>query len=107
MVPRVHRGTIAWLNRIRRSELHGDTGVERRFGAAVGAPDGTSDHNVTDAQFGIVVEAELVLPVAVGNPHRHELRVLLSPDRLAGVESQTNGFAVQFRLGRGARYANA
>jgi hypothetical protein len=50
------------------------------------------------------VKAVLVLPVAVGNPDGNELRVLLSPDRLAGVEGQADRLAVQFRLSRSTCY---
>jgi len=41
---------------------------------------------------------ELVLPIAIGNPYIDEVRVFRSPEGLAGVEGQTDGFAVEFRL---------
>src|SRR5262245_34070615 len=49
-----------------------------------------------------MVEAELVLPVAVGNPEIDEVGVLRSPYCLAGVEGQTDRLAVELNCGAGA-----
>src|ERR1700690_4020780 len=94
MAPRAHRGAIVYLEQIRRLELHSDTGVNGRLGAGVRA-DSTGVQGA-DARSRIVVEAELVLPVAVGHPSRHELRVLRTQERLGGVESQADRLAVDF-----------
>src|ERR1700677_3333086 len=107
MAPRVDRGAIVYLNRIRRSELHSDTGLVARFRTAVGAGDGAADDDVTDTEFSVVIKTELVLPVTVGHPGGHELSVLRTPERLGGVEGQTDRFAVQLGLGRGAVYTGA
>src|SRR3984885_2211565 len=100
MAPRVHRGAIVCPKKIRLSELHSDAGVDGRFCAGVGALARTS--NGADTRFGVVVETELVLPVAIGNPSGHELRVLRTPEGLGSIEGQTDRFAVQLGLARGA-----
>ena len=82
------------------SELHSHTGVNSRLGAEIRAHG--SAVQAADARSSTVVEAELVLPVAPGNPDGHELSVLRSPDRLAGVEGQTDRLAVEFGLGGSA-----
>ena len=46
-----------------------------------------------------MVETELVLPVTIGHPSGHELRVLRTPEGLGSVEGQTDRFAVDFGLG--------
>src|SRR3954469_14542069 len=89
--------------RIRRLELHGYAGVERRFGAGVGA--GTIRCQGADAGHRIVVEAELVLPVAIRNPDVDEVRVFRTRERLAGVEGQADRFAVELDLGGGGEPA--
>src|ERR1700694_2846373 len=91
--------------RIRRLELHSNTGVERRFGAGVGACTGCRDR--ADAGHRIVVEAELVLPVAIGNPHVNEVRVFRTGEGLAGVEGQADRLAVELCLGGGAELTRA
>ena len=93
------------LETFSRSELHSDATVHRGLGAAVGALAGRGDR--ADAGHGVVVEAELVLPVAVGHPEIDEVRVLVTPDGLPGVEGQTDRFAVELDLGRGARTGQA
>src|ERR1700685_1552628 len=98
-----HRGAIS-RRIIRRSELHCNAGIDSRFGAGVSAwRSRTCDG--ADAWSAIVIKTELVLPVAVGNPGGHELGVLLAPERLAGVEGQTDRFAVQRGLGCGSGIA--
>src|SRR6202047_2000392 len=96
MAPRVHRGAIA-SGIIRRLELHRDTGVNRRLRTGVGAH---AVHGANAIDRTGMVETELVLPVAPGNPHVDEVSVLRTPDRLAGVEGQTDRLAVQLGLGR-------
>jgi hypothetical protein len=54
--------------------------------------------NVTDAEFGIVVEAELVLPIAPRDPDVDEVRILRAQDRLTGDEGQTDRFAVELGI---------
>src|ERR1700732_1210494 len=61
-------GDTRWL------ELHGHAAIDGRFGAGVGALAGCCDG--ADAGHCVVIEAELVLPVAVGNPEVDEVRVL-------------------------------
>src|SRR5580704_12395490 len=96
MAPRHDRGAIVSRS-TRRLELHRDAGIDGRFGAAVGALAGCRDG--ADTRRGVVIEAELVLPVAVGDPQVDEVRVLRTHDRLAGVEGQTDWFAVELGLG--------
>src|ERR1700683_3157301 len=98
IAPRPSRGAIV-SGSVRRLELHSDTGIERLFGTAVRAHNGAvGKRRVTDTEFSIVIEAELVLPVAIGDPDVHEVGVLLAPHRLGGVEGQTDRFAVEFGL---------
>ena len=52
-----------------------------------------------------MVKAELVLPVAPGDPQIDKVGVLRSHERLAGVEGQTDRFAVELCLGCGAEGA--
>src|ERR1700694_4659773 len=85
---------------IRQLELHRNAGIERRFGAGVGACTGRRKR--ADAGHRIVVEAELVLPVAIGNPDVNEVRVLRACEGLAGVKRQADRFAVELGLGSGA-----
>src|SRR5207237_740114 len=84
----VHLETIRWL------ELHRDTAIHRRFGAGLIALTVEGAGNAV-----VVVEAELVLPVAVGNPEIDEVRVLRTPDRLGGVEGQTDRFRIELDFG--------
>jgi hypothetical protein len=81
-----------------RSELRSYAGIHRVFGTAVGADDDAVLDDVTHAEFGIVVEAKLVLPVAPGDPDVDEVGVLRSQKRLAGVEGQTDRFAVELGI---------
>src|ERR1700686_3646745 len=85
---------------IRQLELHRNAGIERRFGAGVGACTGCRDR--ADAGHRIVVEAELVLPVAICNPGVNEVRELRAHERLTGVECQADRFAVELGLAGGA-----
>jgi hypothetical protein len=82
----------------KRSKFHGDAGVERRLRAGVVA------HTRRDIAngAGLVIEAELVLPVAVGDPDVDEVGELRTPDRLRGVEGQTDRLGVELNRGRGA-----
>src|ERR1700738_329112 len=83
---------------IRWSELHGYAGVERALGAGV-----VADTRRDDALSGVVmVEAEFILPVAIGNPDIYEVRVFLTPECLAGVKGQTDRFAIELGLGGNA-----
>src|SRR6202163_1375385 len=95
MAPRVHRGAIA-SGMIRQLELHGDAGVNRRLRTGVGAH---AVHGANAIDRTGMVETELVLPVAPGNPHVDEVSVLRTINRLAGVEGQTDRLAVQLGLG--------
>jgi len=97
-----HRGAIAFspVEMIRWSELHGHAGIDGRFGAGVGALAGCCDG--ADAGHCVVIEAELVLPVAVGNPEVDEVGVLRADEGLGGVEGQTDRFRVELGLGGGA-----
>src|ERR1700712_1471884 len=85
---------------IRWSELHGYAGVERALSAGVCACACCRER--ADARRRIVIEAELVLPVAIGDPDVNEVRVLRARKGLAGVEGQTDRFAIEFGLGGGA-----
>src|ERR1700757_4514674 len=101
MAPRVHCGAIVYLTRMGQLKLQGDAGVDGLFSAAVGARRSRTS-KYTDTGIVVVVKAELVLPVAIGNPGCKELRVLRPPYRLAGIKGQTDRFAVQLGLGPGA-----
>src|ERR1700730_3338785 len=90
---------VTW-RKIRRLELYRNAGVDGRFGATIGALAG--GRKGADTWFCVVIEAELVLPVAIGNPDVNEVRLLRACEGLAGVESQTDRFAVQFGLAGGA-----
>src|SRR5438270_7724686 len=93
----VHRDAIAFTwETIRWLELHGDTGVDGGFGAAIGA--GAGGRDSADAGCGVVIKAELVLPVTVGNPDVNEVRVLRAHEGLAGVTCQTDRFGVELSL---------
>src|ERR1700712_314459 len=83
---------------IRWSELHGYAGVERALGAGIIAR--TRSQGTGGA--GRMVEAELVLPVAIGHPDVDEVRILFAHEGLAGVEGQSDRFAVELGLGRRA-----
>ena len=50
-----------------------------------------------------MVETELVLPVAPGDPQVHEVGVLRTQNRLGGVEGKADRLAVEFGLGGGGR----
>ena len=80
-----------------RLELHGRADIHRLFGAAVGADavDGA------DAGGLVVVEAELVLPVAIGDPGIDHVGVFRTPDGLGEVECQTDRLGVDFDDSRG------
>src|SRR5206468_9269968 len=84
----------------RRLELYRDAAIDGRFGAGVGALAVGGER--ADAGHSIVVEAELVLPVAIGDPEVDEVRILRAHESLAGIERQTNRFAVELGLGSGA-----
>ena len=71
------------------------------MGALTGCREGA------DAGHRIVVEAEFVLPVAVGHPEVNEVRVFRAPHSLAGIERQADRFAVELDLGGGAETARA
>src|SRR6266446_9922205 len=87
-----HLETIRWL------ELHSDAGVERRLGAgAVAHGDGAQSGSA--GQGPVVIEAELVLPVTVGHPDVHEVAVFWTPNRLRGVEGQSDRFRVELDRG--------
>src|SRR5258708_1989124 len=90
--------------RIRRLELHRYAAVDGRFGAGVGALTGCCDR--ADAGGRVVIETELVLPVAIGNPEVDEVRGFRADEGLAGVKRQTDRFAVELGLGRGAEAAD-
>src|SRR5271166_5220997 len=96
MAPRL-LAAPSFSTHVRRSELHGDAGVDRRLRTAVVA------HAWRDiaGRAGGVIEAELVLPVAVGNPDVDEVGELRTPDRPRGVEGQTDRLGVE--LNRGGR----
>src|SRR5206468_1378552 len=81
---------VTW-RAIRSLELHGDARIERRFGAAVGAC--TVRRQRADAGHRVVIEAELVLPVAIGHPDIDEMRIFRTPGSLRRVEGQADRFA--------------
>src|ERR1700751_522849 len=81
-----------------RSELHGDASVDRRLGAGVVAHAGRD----VARRAGGVIEAELVLPVAIGNPDVDEVGELRTPDRLRGIEGQTDRLGGELHSGRRA-----
>src|ERR1700754_4086008 len=77
-----------------RSELHRDAGVHRGFGAGAVAHRGAADDG-SAGKGPVVIEAELVLPVAIGDPDVDEMRVLRAPDGFGGVEGQTDRLRVE------------
>src|SRR5258708_40062760 len=91
-----HLETIRWL------ELHSDAGVERRLGAGAVAH-GNGAQSGSAGQGPVVIEAELVLPVAVRHPNINEVGVFWPPNRLRGVEGQSDRFRVE--LDRAVVYA--
>src|SRR5579871_5156046 len=68
------------LEIVRRSELHSDAGVARGFRA--GAVILTGRHAAGAGERPVVIEAELVLPVAVCHPDVDEVAPLVAPNRL-------------------------
>src|SRR3569833_2867968 len=76
---------------IKRSELYGHTGIHRLLGAGMVADTGRDVANPA----GLVVDAELVLPVAISHPEIDVVRVFRAPDRFAGVEGQADRLRVQ------------
>src|SRR5215468_4355910 len=94
-----HRGAILLVTwrEIRWSELEGDTGVERALGAGAVVLSGRS--TVGAGERRVVIEAELVLPVAIGHPDVHEVGVLGTPDRLGDVHGQTDRLRVELDCG--------
>src|SRR4030081_1458638 len=83
---------------VNRSELHRDAGVQRGFGAGAVAH-GDAAHNGRAGEGPVVIEAELVLPVAIGDPDVDEVRVLRAPEGLGGVEGQTDRLRVELDRG--------
>src|SRR5580692_9010176 len=51
---------------------------------------------------GIVVEAILVFPISIRDPHIEPMCVLRAPERLTGIENQTEGLAIDLSFCRGA-----
>src|SRR5260370_13155548 len=93
-----HRGAIAFdLETIRWLELHSDAGIERRLGAGAVAH-GNGAQSGSAGQGPVVIEAELVLPVAVRHPNINEVGVFWPPNRLRGVEGQSDRFRVELDL---------
>src|SRR5438045_4197705 len=97
----VHRGAIACHpgKTVRWLELHGDAGVERGFGAASAWTGNAAYSSRAGKRRGVMIEAELVLPVAVGHPYVDKVRVFRPPDRLGSVQRQTDRLGVEFDLG--------
>src|SRR3978361_840181 len=79
------------------SELDRDTGVQGLLGAGAG-------HRADAGTAGVVIETELVFPVAIRDPDVHVVRVLRTPDHLAGIEGETDRLAVDLRLGLGVSH---
>src|SRR6266702_1161307 len=86
-------GTVRWL------ELHRDAGVERRLGAASARTGNAAYGSRAGKRRGVMIEAELVLPVAVGDPDIDKVRIFRAPDRLGSVHGQTDRLGVEFDLG--------
>src|SRR5712671_4726459 len=87
------------LEVVRRSELHRHTGVERALGAGT-AWTGDAAYGGRAGNGGsVVIEAELVLPVAIGNPDVHIVGPFRTPDRLGGVEGQADRLRIELNLG--------
>src|SRR3984893_5209695 len=98
MAPRGSSQRHPW-RRIRRLELHRDASIGGRLGAASAWTGDTAYGSRARKGGGVVVEAELVLPVAVGDPDVDEVRVFRAPDRLGSVHGQTDRLGVKFDLG--------
>src|ERR1700755_387225 len=99
MAPRGHRGAIALLSGGSGGlEFYGDAAIDRRFRTGIVAHAG---RHVADSTV-LMVDAELVLPIAVGNPDVDEVAVLISPHGFGGVERQTDRLRVELDRGLGA-----
>src|ERR1700730_2904500 len=101
MAPRCSRGAIAFhLEIVRRLELYRDARIERRLGAGATRTTGHAvDGSRAGKRGGVVIEPELVLPVAKGAPDVNEVRVFRAPDRLGSIHGQTDRLGVEFDLG--------
>src|SRR5882757_8259387 len=86
-------GMVRWL------ELYRDAGVERGFGAGSARTGDAAYGSGAGKRRGVVIEAELVLPVTIGNPHIDEVRIFRAPDRLGSVHGQADWLGVEFDLG--------
>src|SRR5579864_4010608 len=80
-------------------ELDGHAGIHRLFGTAV-----VARALEQAAGAAIVVQPELILPIAVRNPEIDEVGIFRPPERVAGIEGQANGFGIQCRHGRRTHY---
>src|SRR6516164_1240820 len=95
MAPRVRRGAIALLlegqEENGKSELHGDAAIDGRLGTGMVAHAGRD----VAGRAVLVVETELVLPVAIGHPDVDKVSVFRAPHRLPGVEGQADRLGVE------------
>jgi hypothetical protein len=77
-------------------ELNGDAWVKRLLHAR-------SRALAHADRAGIVVEAILVFPISICDPHIEPMCVLRTPGRLTGIENQTDGLGVDLSFSRSAR----
>ena len=68
-------------------ELNGDAWINRLLHAR-------SRAQAHADRAGIVVEAILVFPISIRDPHIEPMCVLRAPERLTGIENQTDGLAI-------------
>src|SRR6201987_372382 len=100
MAPRKHRGAIARHSKlVGRLELNGDTGIERGLGAGAARTGHAIQGSRASNGGRVMVLAELVLPVAVGDPNVDEVGVFRAPDRLGSVQGQADRLGGEFDLG--------
>src|SRR3954470_8836945 len=86
--------------RINRSELDGHARIQGRLRAGPGAHARSAAAGNGAADRVVVVEAELVLPVAIGHPDIDHVALLLTKHRLRRVEGQADRLRVELDLGR-------
>src|SRR5580692_10768405 len=77
-------------------ELNGDAWVKRLLHARSRAQAHTD-------RAGIVVEAILVFPISIRDPHIEPMCVLRAPERLTGIKNQTDGLGIDLSFCWSAR----
>src|SRR5262245_66092706 len=89
--PRRHRSFEGQEEEDGKSELHGDAAIDGRLGTGMVAHAGRD----VAGRAVLVVETELVLPVAVGHPDVDKVRIFRTPHRLRGIEGQADRLGVE------------